>query len=602
LLLMMIISTALAFFILMPDELARMGRSLTASSLFVPNLALWRETGYFDSAANEKPLLHLWSLGVEEQFYLVWPLLLVALSTRLERARLVVVVGAIAMMSFALQVWIARYSPAASFYLPFTRFWELMIGTVLAVRSGDRTPESVGEPRPGRRQIMPGVIAALGLCLIGAPVVFLPPDSGMQMWFTPLAVAGAASIIAAGPRCWPNRLLSVRPIVYVGLISYPLYLWHWPPRSLLRVLGLTDVPLDRALRLAALAASVVAAMLTYHCVELPLRRRRLLPLAIGLCLGLVVVAAGGVVIHEAAGWPARLPFATNPFLYEQSMRNDRRCLDLYYPGASSDGPFCLRNDYSRAPSVVLLGDSHANALWQGVLASYSNESVLQIGGAACPPLRAVDFVTPEDPGRRGKCPAIVDRAYRAIDGARLVIMDSRATLYTATPDEKRSDFDLNPGTFFSTAFPGASPLEDYEKSLRRDLAFLLEGGREVVLLLPNPDMHFDPRECVRMRPVDAFFAVRSPLQCTQPRAAVIARQLRVREMYSRVAADLGNARLHLVDPVTVLCDEQLCHALIDGKVLYRDDDHLSAVGAGYVWSRIDPFRHQADVPSSQAGD
>ena len=189
-----------------------------------------------------------------------------------------------------------------------------------------------------------------------------------------MTTAGAAAFIAAGTHATLNAtLFSWRPVVYIGLISYSLYLWHWPLLSFLRILHLEDVMLDRSLRVAAVGFSVLAAIAVFHLVEVPLRRRDDLGrLGIILCAGLIVAAAAGAVLVAARGLPGRTPLETNPFAWPLSWRTDDRCLDQYWRREDMrDEFFCVRNDYQHAPSTVVLGDSHANALWPGIEAQHA---------------------------------------------------------------------------------------------------------------------------------------------------------------------------------------------------------------------------------------
>ena len=202
-------------------ELSRLGAHIAAGATFLSNIILWREDSYFDVVSTAKPLLHLWSLGVEEQFYIVWPLALATISQR----RIPWAVTAIVLVSFAINIAIVGSHPAAAFFLPATRIWEFMIGALLAC-AGTRAWV------PQRQD----TISAIGFTLLVVSLCFINKATAFPGWAALLPTLGAAAVIAAGADAWLNRtLLANKAAVFLGLISYPLYLWHWPILSFLTV-------------------------------------------------------------------------------------------------------------------------------------------------------------------------------------------------------------------------------------------------------------------------------------------------------------------------------------------------------------------------------
>ena len=243
---------AVGWHFLLPAELTSLGKNLLASALFSANLMLLSEVGYFDIAAHTKPLLHLWSLGIEEQFYLVWPLILWLLPRRwLVAGIIVTIVG-----SFALNVAIVADNPSRAFYLPFTRAWELLAGALLTQipRQGQQTKE------------------ALGVCGLSAVLVsFFLFDARTPFpgWAATVPVIGTAFLIISEGSIVNRLTLTRRTAVNVGLISYPLYLWHWPLlvfAEIYKFRPLTD--LQRGL---VIGVAFVLAWLTYKLLERPIR-------------------------------------------------------------------------------------------------------------------------------------------------------------------------------------------------------------------------------------------------------------------------------------------------------------------------------------------
>jgi hypothetical protein len=501
------------------------------------------------------------------------------------------VIWAVIAASLLLHLVISNYSATTAFYMPFTRFWQLLAGALLAARHYARgEPETSANVPPSWRA---DALSIAGLLLMLAPIVGLRVQLEASVGLAIPATAGAALFIAAGPRAWLNRtLFSWRPVVYVGLISYPLYLWHWPPLSMLRLLEADHGMSGRLLRVGAIVFAFAAAMLTYHLVELPVRRYRNLPrLGVRLAGGLVVAAVAGVALAASGGLPQRTALEYNPFAWGASQRLDTRCSEQYgQPEEWRKNSFCLRNDYSREPSIVILGDSHANMLVPGVLAAYPDASVLQIGASACTYLRNTEFWNDNRRKWRELCPTVVAGAYRGItDSTRVVILAARVPMYAATQEMYSRTFDfVSPKHFESPDFPGAGPAEVYERALRRDLPELLGNGREVVLVLPLPELHFEPRSCARFRPIDRWRSRPQQGACEISRTEADAALSASRELLLRVAREIGDPDLHVVDPMDALCDETTCRSSLGPEILYRDDNHLSAGGSRYVWSRIRP--------------
>ena len=209
----------LGWYALLPAEFRALGKHIVGGATFTSNVLLWRESGYFDAAVGSKPLLHLWSLGIEEQFYIVWPAILVVV-WRLGRRGVAFATLALLLGSFALNIGNTQ-TPPATFYLLPTRFWELLLGAAL-VQAESRSRIHTFFPRPDL-----AAWCAAGL-IVGA-AAFLDGHRLYPGWSGLLPTVGAVLLIAVGPAAWLNRVpLSAPPIVLVGLISYPLYLWHWP--------------------------------------------------------------------------------------------------------------------------------------------------------------------------------------------------------------------------------------------------------------------------------------------------------------------------------------------------------------------------------------
>ncbi|MGO9741670.1 MAG: acyltransferase family protein [Roseiarcus sp.] len=392
---------------LLADEMRAFGRSLIAAASFSANIAFLRDSNYFSSLAVLKPLIHLWSLSVEEQFYIFWPVALAAAW----RWRLSPwgVAGAVAIASFVWSVEATSETPIAAFFATQSRAWELMVGAMLAWGTRGRAP--IASPACD-------ALSAAALLLIGFAVFFTRGEAFPGLGAVP-AVLGAALMIAAGPRALVNRLVLARSgMVALGLISYPLYLWHWPLLSFARVVAAAPTPIPERALLALLAVPLAA--LTYLWVERPIRfgtRSRLAPL--GLTAGLLVAAALGAGAAsgamDGAPWrtPDRAAFALAfddgypEWRYRARERLDvnfRDDCNFYDPAFLQGGatrlprasiaPSCTTRDPAKRRAVFLWGDSHAQMLYGGLRAALPADwQVLIVASSSCAPEIVADSAT-----------------------------------------------------------------------------------------------------------------------------------------------------------------------------------------------------------------
>jgi peptidoglycan/LPS O-acetylase OafA/YrhL len=293
LLLVCAVVSLVGWYVLLPDEFRLLGKSLAASAGFVANFALWNEAGYFDPSSDSKPLLHLWSLGIEEQFYILWPL---ALGFTWRRTRnFTIVIGTVAVLSFAVNLATVHSNPVAAFYSPLSRFWELMMGGMLAYLT-------IHKPQWLAR--FANLRSCVGLGLIVASIFMLNKEMAFPGWWALLPTLGSVLVISASSQSFANKMLLSNPVmVGFGLISYSLYLWHWPALVFFKFAqGAFLTPTDRA---AAIVLSIVLAALTYRFTERPFRRSFNPQTALGLVAATASLALIGGVMF-AGGWPSRL--------------------------------------------------------------------------------------------------------------------------------------------------------------------------------------------------------------------------------------------------------------------------------------------------------
>lgn len=404
----LVLGATLAFgwVVLSPAEYIELGKLTAASAAFISNFALWDASGYFDIAAELKPLLHLWSLGIEEQFYILWPVLLVWLWKRFPYLNVAIFV--LAFLSFSSNVFLLHSDPVATFFLPFGRFWELLFGALLAsqhfrakgsVEVG-KSSNASAERGVGISDVARNTVSGVGLFLILGAVLLLKNDFPYPGWWALLPTVGTLLHIWAGPDVWINRKITAHPVlVFVGLISYPLYLWHWPMLSYIKISDFDwSVNSIRALKVGAVIASGIAAWLTCQFVEKPIRRandlRYVLPLCLAmgsvLTLGLLVVVANGFVGRFSELEKQVLNVAADAAMGKNVPSREGTCLLRRNQNYLEFQPKCFAKEGPDgiAGGVLLWGDSEADHFYPGIKAYLHGTDVgfTQLTSNHCPAL------------------------------------------------------------------------------------------------------------------------------------------------------------------------------------------------------------------------
>jgi peptidoglycan/LPS O-acetylase OafA/YrhL len=518
----------------LPGDFGSVPLSALATALFAANFYFFSEVGYFQTGADTKPLLHTWSLGIEEQFYLGFPLLLLLVARWIPQRRLWVVAAAV-LASFALAVATQGDRSGFAFYLLPPRAWELLVGALLAL--GLIPPVTA---KAARETI--SIVALLGIAF----AVFVYDSATTFPGVTALApVLGAAALIHCAPGNRVGALLASKPMIGIGLISYSLYLWHWP------VIVFAVYALDRRLAgwlsVAAVLGSFLLAILSWRFVEQPFRNPRALgrnTLFVGSAVALGGVATLSAGMLALGGWPgrfspevARMASARYDFSPERA-----RCHD----SASRSVPACVLGAPGVAPTAVVWGDSHgvefAYALSRG--AAMQHRALLQRTQSSCPPV--LGYASAETP----HC-ARINRA-----------------LFDAVLADKRLR------TIYLVAFWASPAYADTRPGLDALIGALIADGRQVVVIGPVPPNRFDvPRRLERLaqagRLGEATGASRVDFAEAESRLAAVARRWQ------------GSAFRYL-KPAAMLCDQERCDILIKGKPLYFDHHHLSGTGAALL--------------------
>ena len=400
LLLVLTVTVIVGWLLLLPDELVALGKEVFGGATFIANFVLWLQSGYFDIEADKKPLLHLWSLSVEEQFYLVWPILLILIRKR----KTVFWIISFILPSFFLNLFLLHKYPSETFYFPVTRFWELLIGSLLS--QGLELNRLKGSllsiwPVPSN---WTGALAfkckslasAIGISLIFGSVFLLDSSGPFPGWRALFPTVGTALLISAGPNSWvAQRILSQRPIVFIGLISYPLYLWHWPILAFLRIENGVDP--TAIVKFVAMLLAALLAWVTY-LIEAPIRRlslqstRAVTSIVLASLVGFL--GALGLTLVLSKGEPQRFPSSLVQFVSYHNIDNaafrDNQCFMNENQGPDDFSPACVEG--GDEPLLLLWGDSHAAHLYAGLKALQNSRKfrIAQFTASACPPSLNVD--------------------------------------------------------------------------------------------------------------------------------------------------------------------------------------------------------------------
>jgi len=578
----MICTVPFAWAWMLPGQFKDFGQSLVAVTLFASNIFFGRETGYFGPEAEEKPLLHTWSLAVEEQYYVVFPVLLILL-WRFGRDPAFYVVCGLALASLLLSEWGWRHFPSWNFYLAPTRAWELLFGSACAFlhwRGAQRANNA---------------LSAMGLTLILVAVFIYDDLTPFPSLYALLPVGGTVLIIMfASGTTWVARLLSTSPFVTLGLMSYSAYLWHQPLIAFAKIRSLYEPP--QWLMLTLVVTSFVLAYFTWKFVETPFRnrsgtmvipRRVFVPTA---TVAVILSTSGGLAIHVLGGLPNRFPAeiiaSYEGFLADQSPDMNTCHVTGMVPVSGHPVAGCAEFMPDGRIDVAFLGDSHSGAI------SNAAQSLLLEKGlnsysvyySFCLPLDGVVF---RNTGPDHDCAEFNKNEieYLKAQNVTTVVVAARFTLYWDGLRFDNQEGGVEPGgpVFIDRADRVAEYLP-YDSQIRR--ARVLETYTEqlraladefnVVLVYPIPEAGWNVPLLATKRAIFEGITTDQPLSTSE--SAFHRRNDAVIDTFDA----LDHPRIHRIKPSEALCStflEGRCINVFSGKTYYNDDDHLSNTGA-----------------------
>ncbi|MGN6262939.1 MAG: acyltransferase family protein [Ralstonia sp.] len=574
---------AIGWFILLADEYQQLGKHIAGGASFVSNFVLWKESGYFDNAADTKPLLHLWSLGVEEQFYIVWPLLLwLAYKGKFNLLSLGVLVASI---SFYLGVHQVETDAVADFYSPQTRFWELMFGSILAWLKIYRPSFSAGNAKKldellGRiifrdgevndGKVLASVVSFSGLILLAYGFWRINKDIGFPGKWALVPVLGAVLIIFAGPKAWVNRvILSNKVVVWFGLISFPLYLWHWPLLSFARIFE-GELP-SRSVRFSAVLLSIFLAWLTYRLIERPIRLGKHEKAKVAV-LSILMVAIGyiGYNAYSRDGLPFRFvarhsnDAKTASLGQGRDLVNDECSIPVpnkYYL------PFCHSNT-KKPLRYIVWGDSKADALFWGLARNDDKYGWVIAARPSCAPIFGVERSSSygnDDPSECVKANKFAMDSILANNELKTVVLVTGKRI-------------LTDATYVDGSHEAQSSPKSSYAGLSNSIGKLESGGRNVVLVIDNPTLA-NSKDCMsRVTAISSLnqsSAHKNNAECSISYEEHLRRTKDYRDAIFEIAKT--HPKLIVYDPSHLYCDikNNICPVALNGRFLYSYFDHIS---------------------------
>lgn len=515
----------LAWWILFEDEFKQLGNHTLAAAVFLSNFILRRESGYFDTAAELKPLLHLWSLAVEEQFYIFWPAILWTAHRFLKNPLrgLLFILG----LSFAWNIYLGYVNPVHDFYSPLSRFWEPMAGGCLAI-AWPRIRHHV--TRENQRQL-----GFWSVILLLTTVVICQWAAVYPSGWAALPVIGALCFIASQGQLTGLQWCVTRPsVLWLGEISYALYLWHWPILSFAHIIeGQTP---SVAWRVASLGLSVVLAGLTTHFVEHNFRGRpptwrMIVPL---LCM-MGFIGAAGFVIKDSDGVPGRALAASKYIMHKGSIGHDEFLRDTENQAMVSRA--------KGRPDMVLLGDSHAQHLFLGLAEALPKHNIAVFGVSGLP--------IPSNPlAKQALEQLIQDSAIRTV---------LLSAVWNSRIEKLPQDV-------------------DFTSELMESVRILQSSGKQVVLLDDIFEFDFEPQRCKFARPLSGGSI------CTVPRSLYERQTEKYLPQLMHIQQQFQAVRL--IRFGDVFCNIQNCSMLTNDMMAYRDKNHLNTLGSRVAGKRI----------------
>lgn len=589
---MMLCTLPCAWFWMQPQDLDRFSQSLVAVPLFISNVLFYRTSGYFDAVSEIKPLLHTWSLAIEEQYYILFPIFLILVG-KLGRKSIFWLLQIAAVISLLLAQWAYITHPSFGFYLLPTRGFEILIGSLISLRVNREKNLIVANQRVNQ------LASQFGLALVLYAIFAFDKKTPFPGFYTLVPTIGAGLIIVfSNEKNLVGKVLGSRLFVGVGLISYSTYLWHQPLYAFARLRSVSE--LDISIRSLLVVVSLVLGYLSWKFIETPVRQKSFLSrkkIFIWSAVAAVFFIALGLCGHSAQGVPGRLPASAAPFLFAISDKNPRQAechfgVEIFPKPQDS----CVLGNANNLQGA-LLGDSHADAI------SYALEKRLQLKDvgflsltySGCPPVQGVYRA---DANSNSKCYEYNEQTFKFLQEnpqIRYIILSARWTLYLEKNRYHNEEGGVEAGddAYVDIVTNGDRKINDeltrkylVKESYRKTVNDLVRAGKKVIVVYPIPEVGWD----VPVLQLKKLMFNNSALEpVTTSNATFKARNKSTISAFDSIHNDDNLVRIR---PDKIFCDSFIrdrCITQIDSKVLYYDDDHLSNEGAKLIVEEVMKF-------------
>jgi len=556
------------------SDFSSISRSAIATTLFSSNMLFWRESGYFEAPSTLKPLLHTWSLAVEEQYYIFFPILMVWV-VKFFKSRFRTVIFVLLLVSFALNIFgTYQYASAAFYFMPL-RAWELFIGSMLAL----------WEPSTPIKTGFRNILSIIGIGAIFASIFIFSDETIFPGWAAILPVLGSAFVIFGGmdSQTFIRKFLGSAPLVFIGKISYSLYLWHWP----LLVMGkyylireMTTVDL-----IYWLIVTFGISTLSWKFIETPFRASEKWSTKKTFTFGMSAMAITGLisgVIYINGGFPQRFPSVQTESNEDPERVRWGQCITEHKKEPPTEVSLCTIGADNNQPEFLLWGDSHSRAVAPAVNKSASASGVTGYYSAmpGCPPLLGID----RQDQFLGSCSTYNDMLIVFLQDhpeIKTVILAGRWSIsadgsrFKNEEGATKRQIDVWNNAYGTNA-------ELFDLGLNRTVDKLLEMERKVVIVSGIPEIGYDV-------PSSYAIASRTGRDVNIVIAPTMQEYLdRNRDANNTINSIAANKPVTVIDPSGALCDAK-CLVVVDGQPIYRDDDHLSTFGAYYISYLFDPL-------------
>lgn len=513
-------------------EIKKLMLHISGSTVFIQNYILQSEINYFDVLAEKKPLLHLWSLSIEEQFYLVLPIIifiLLPLKKELPKGLLL-----IAAASFLYNISYTYYNDQPTFYLTFARLWQILMGVILFLATNSK--------------VNPSFLSSLGIGLVILGTFTLSKNMNYPCWLAIIPTLGASLIITSNNNFINRKVLSHNFLTSLGKISYPLYLTHWPLLSFARIY--TGETLSLFSKILILIGSTIAASLIYHFVEKPIRRIRMINhLSIVLLFSMLLLGAYSLYLYKYLNTkPIKLSHndITAEYFFSYLKSNYYPCSPpsiLKIVDVFNNTPRCFQSSNKPLPTIVLLGDSHAEHLFPGIAHEFKNYNVVYYLSNSLPLLSSPTVKS------------MIDEIIKNKSIKHILIANYWENRYEMSKNLYGNNY------FSDELLNSISVLHQYKKS--------------IYIIGDNPQFKFDVSNCIEHNLIINH--------CLMDRNYAYEKITHHNSLFQMIEKLDG---IQYIDQLSYFCDNKTCSMIENGKLLYRDTHHLSIEGSFFVAKKL----------------